>query len=58
MATRRGLAGSFISPRFPPLGRGSHPGYRVILSVFESAGAAFTNGDEPGVKLKKKGKRK
>jgi len=26
--------------------------------AFERAGAEFTNGDEPGVKLKAKGKRK
>jgi transcriptional regulator with XRE-family HTH domain len=29
-----------------------------MVTVFEAAGVAFTNGDEPGVKLKKKGKRK
>jgi hypothetical protein len=30
----------------------------AIRAALEKAGVEFTNGDEPGVKLKKKGKRK
>jgi transcriptional regulator with XRE-family HTH domain len=30
----------------------------VIRRAFEKAGVEFTNGDEPGLKLKAKGKRK
>jgi transcriptional regulator with XRE-family HTH domain len=31
---------------------------RATLAALEAAGVEFTNGDEPGVKLRKKGKRK
>jgi transcriptional regulator with XRE-family HTH domain len=30
----------------------------AVIAAFEAAGIEFTNGDEPGVKLRKKGKRK
>jgi transcriptional regulator with XRE-family HTH domain len=34
------------------------PTLDAILRAFETAGVEFTNGDEPGVKLKAKGNRK
>jgi transcriptional regulator with XRE-family HTH domain len=34
------------------------PTLEALQRALEAAGIEFTNGDEPGVKLKKKGKRK
>jgi hypothetical protein len=33
--------------------RGSHVTVSAVVAVLEAAGVIFTNGDEPGVKLRK-----